>query len=97
MTKYLRVYCDSFGFGYEDWIPCEITGKTAVDIHHICTRENRIENLMAVTREIHTEFGEIKSCMGTLLRRHREVLTMRKIPFDREWFRSKIKEYAQHE
>lgn len=29
MTEYLKVYCDAFGFDYGDWIPCEITGKTA--------------------------------------------------------------------
>lgn len=52
---------------------------------------------MALTREVHMEFGEIKSCMCELLRRHRDVLTMRKIPYDREWFRKWIKHYKQYE
>jgi len=97
MKQYKQVYCDAFGFDVGDWIPCEVTGKTAIDIHHIVTREDRIENLMAVTREVHAEFGEIKSCMCELLRRHRDVLTMRKIKYDREWFRQWIKHYKQYE
>ena len=74
-----------------------LQGKQLLTFTTFAQGKNRIENLMAVTREIHTEYGEIKSCMATLLRRHRDVLTMRKIPYDREWFRSKIKQYAQYE
>ena len=101
MGYYKQVYIDAFGFDEGDWIPCEISGQTAVDIHHIIGRgkggEDRIENLMALTREIHAEFGDIKECMVTLLQRHRAVLVLKRIKFDREWFRQQIKHYKQYE
>lgn len=56
-----HVYPD---WGPDDKIPCEICGNVAVDIHHIIRRgligpkANVIENLMAVCRKCHTEYGD---------------------------------------
>jgi len=48
---------DYFGYGEQDFIPCELCGGKAVDIHHIYGRgkgKDRIENLMALCRYHHT-------------------------------------------
>ena len=46
-----------------DWIPCEMCGQTAVDIHHIEARgmggskdRDVIENLMALCRSCHIRY-----------------------------------------
>jgi len=64
MKKYTKVYFDYFDLTIADFVPCEVCGKKAVDIHHILARseykelENDIENLMAVCRECHIAFGD---------------------------------------
>ena len=35
MKKHVKTYLNYFGYDTTDWIPCEICGKTANDIHHI--------------------------------------------------------------
>jgi 5-methylcytosine-specific restriction endonuclease McrA len=56
------------GFDESDFVPCEICGAKAVDIHHIeargmggTKRVNEIENLMALCRPCHLVYGDIKS------------------------------------
>lgn len=55
-----------FGFSPGEFIPCEITGKTAQDVHHIWARSIRkdlefeISNLMALSREMHIKYGDKK-------------------------------------
>jgi len=47
-----------FGYGEQDFIPDEIDGSRAVDIHHINGRgkgKDVIGNLMALSRENHTK------------------------------------------
>lgn len=65
MIKYKRVYLEYFNLDPQDFIPCEITGQQAVDIHHIQAKgmggskiRDVIENLIAVTREAHDYFGD---------------------------------------
>ena len=98
MTQdYVKIYCEAFGYDWEDptfFVPSEISGEKAVDVHHIITREDRIENMMAVTREEHGEYGEIKGVKGMLLKRHRRVLQINKIKFDENWFNFYIKMYG---
>lgn len=93
--NYKKVYYKAFNYPMhqDTFVRSELSGNRAVDIHHICTREHRIENLMALTRNEHTLFGEIKSQMVFLLKRHREVLIEFKIDFDNDWFNSKIMIY----
>lgn len=58
---------DYFQFTEACFIPCEICGSTAVDIHHIEPRgmggskdKDTIENLMAVCRRCHEDYGDKK-------------------------------------
>lgn len=47
---------DYFGYGIEDFIPCEACGAKSNDIHHIQNRGEGldvIENLMALCRKHH--------------------------------------------
>lgn len=69
-----------FWFGYDatDFIPCEVCGAKAVDIHHIQargmggvkTKLDVIENLMALCRKCHTDYGDIKILKDTLKKLH---------------------------
>ncbi len=68
--------------------------KKGIDIHHITDRENRIENLMLLTREMHIEHGEIKKSMVMLLEEHRLFLDFNGVLFDNDWFEEKIKRYS---
>lgn len=61
MKPYTKLYLDYFGYSEGDFIPCEITGKEAVDISHNLPRgmggsklKDTIENLMGLTRSAHT-------------------------------------------
>lgn len=67
MKKHVRIYMKYFGYGIDDIIPSEISGLPANDIHHINRRgmggsnnKDNIENLMALTREEHIEYGDKK-------------------------------------
>lgn len=62
MKNHTKVYLEHFGFDVGDFIPCEITGNMAVDVHHITARgmggrpKNSMdtpENLMALARKWH--------------------------------------------
>jgi hypothetical protein len=65
MKTHTKLYMDFFGFDIGDFISCEICGRVAIDIHHINSRgmggtsePDKIENLMAVCRECHLEYGD---------------------------------------
>ena len=67
MKKHTKLYFTYFGFDQSDFIPCEICGSQANDIHHIeCrgmggTKEpENIDNLQAVCRNCHIEYGDKK-------------------------------------
>jgi len=57
MQKYIKNYIEANGFVEGDFIPCEICGKTAVDIHHILPKgrggTDEAENLIALCRSCH--------------------------------------------
>ncbi|WNH10068.1 hypothetical protein [Thalassobellus suaedae] len=100
MKHHTQIYFDAFGYDKGDpttFIPSEISGEKAVDLHHIVTRENRIENLMYLTRQEHQDFGEIKEAMVCLLKIHRRRLQLANIPFDNNWFEKYIKQYSVYE
>ena len=75
-------------------MPSEISGNKGVDIHHIVNRENRIENLMLLTREEHIKYGEIKNKMTFLLKTHREFLENNGVKFSYKWFEEQINKYS---
>jgi hypothetical protein len=56
VISYKKIYCDYFGYGEQDIIPCEACGSPAVDIHHINGRGKGmdvISNLIALCRKHH--------------------------------------------
>ena len=56
MVKHVKIYMDYFGYGEQDFIPCEVDGRKAVDIHHIHGRgkgKDVINNLCALCRDCH--------------------------------------------
>lgn len=81
MRNHTKVYLKYFGFTGEDFIPCEVCGKRAVDIHHIEARGmggtkkvDTIENLMALCREHHLQYGDKKQYIEFLIQKHKEKL-----------------------
>ena len=62
MRKHTKIYLDYYGYDETDFIPCEICGAKAVDIHHIEAKgmggsktKDYIENLIAVCRDCHVK------------------------------------------
>ena len=81
MKKHTMTYFNHFGYDISDFIPCEVCGKTAVDIHHIEARgiggskdADNIENLMALCREDHLKYGDKKQYKEFLKDKHAEKL-----------------------
>ena len=91
----------AFGYDTEDetqFVPSELSGQRAVDIHHIIGRgktgEDRIENLMALTRDEHLKHGDKVSDMMVLLIMHRDFLDRHNIEYDNQWFLKWINHYG---
>lgn len=100
MKNHTKIYFDAFGYDTEDatvFVPSEISGSKGVDIHHIVNREDRIENLIMLTRKEHIDYGEIKEFTSMLLRIHRRNLQIAKIKFDNNWFKFYINKYNIYE
>lgn len=93
MKPHTKIYIKALGYHISDFMPCELTGKKGIDLHHIVNRENRIENLMLLTREAHAKHGEVKKDMVFLLETHRDFLTASGVRFDNDWFESNINKY----
>jgi hypothetical protein len=77
MQKHTKVYLKYFGLGEQDFIPCEICGQKAVDIHHLEGRgkgKDVIENLMALCRRHHTYAHEGKIDKIVFIERHKMFL-----------------------
>lgn len=54
---YKQKYLKHFGYGEQDWTPCERCGKTSIEVHHIIYRSqggpDDITNLCGLCRECH--------------------------------------------
>lgn len=81
MKKHTKIYLDYFDYGPQDFIPCEVCGAKAVDIHHIDCRgmggsedKDTIENLMAVCRPCHLQYGDKKKYTQFLQETHDKKL-----------------------
>jgi len=98
MQKHTKIYMNAFGYTETDFIPSEISGQKANDTHHIIGRgkggEDRIENLMAVTRKEHEKYGDKKQYMKDLLFMHESKLKAKGINYSRDWFLTNYKKYA---
>lgn len=81
MKKHTKIYMQHFGYVLDDFIPCEVCGSRAVDIHHIHRRgiggnpnADKIENLMAVCRKCHVDYGDKKEHLEWLQTIHNAKL-----------------------
>jgi hypothetical protein len=83
MKRHTAIYLKAFGYDECDFIPCEIPtcGKGAVDIHHIECRglggkigKDTPENLQALCREHHIEYGDKKQYKDYLKQIHANKL-----------------------
>lgn len=92
----------ALGYDITDFIPSEISGSKAVDIHHIDCKgmggnpskdKDRIENLQAVTREEHLEYGDKKEYLFLLYSTHYSFLEENGVKFDRKYLLDKMRMY----
>ena len=81
MKKHTQIYLQGMGYKTTDFIPCEVCGTQAVDIHHINARgmggsksADVIENLMGLCRKCHIEYGDKKQHKEFLMSKHIENL-----------------------
>jgi 5-methylcytosine-specific restriction endonuclease McrA len=80
MKKHTALYLKAFSFDISDFIPCEVCGTQAVDIHHIKARgiggsnnKDTKENLMALCRNCHIKYGDKKQHLDFLLEVHNKI------------------------
>jgi hypothetical protein len=102
VKNYKKIYLDAFGKDETDFFCSEISKKPAIDIHHIECKgmggdpnreKDRIENLMAVTREEHNLYGDKRQFMAFLYRKHLNFLELYGVKFDKEYIIQKIEQY----
>jgi len=71
MRNHTKVYFNFFNYGEQDFIPCEMCGAKAVDIHHIEKRNkiknDFIENLVGLCRDCHIK-AESDGCFNMFCR-----------------------------
>lgn len=70
MQNHTAIYMRHFGFGLQDFIPCEVCGSRAIDIHHLVPRskfgkkrkdeQDLITNLIALCRSCHDKAHQNK-------------------------------------
>ena len=74
MRKYAKIYLKAINEDTNDnniFIPCECCNKKATEIHHILNKsrliehnilykKDNIENIMAICRECHVKYGDVK-------------------------------------
>lgn len=95
------IYLAAFGYGDTDFIPSEMSGQRCQDVHHIEAKGmgsskslDRIENLMGLTREEHTEYGDKEQYMSMLYSKHMAFLEANGVRFDRDWILKQIERYT---
>jgi 5-methylcytosine-specific restriction endonuclease McrA len=81
MKNHTKIYLKYFGYGIDDYIPCEVCDNKAVDIHHIEARgmggsntKDVIENLQALCRQCHLDLGDKEQYMQFLKDKHNELI-----------------------
>jgi len=94
----------AFGYDIPEDFLSEISGERAVDIHHITARGkgsskelDRIENLMALTRKEHEDYGDIRAFKSYLYRIHQRQLELNGIDYDSNWINKQIQKYEIYE
>ena len=80
MKAYTKTYFRYFGFDESDFVPCEICGSKATEIHHLEPKSiakakvNLIDNLIAVCRTCHDLCGGLRSFNDQAKLIHRKKL-----------------------
>lgn len=81
MKNHTKIYFKYFGYSGQEFIPCECCGARAVDIHHIEARgmggskqKDIIDNLMAVCRSCHIEYGDKEEHKEYLIKQHKKAM-----------------------
>jgi hypothetical protein len=81
LKKHTKLYFDYFGYTKDCFVACEICGGRAVDIHHIDCRgmggskdKDKIENLMALCRQDHLDYGDKKEYIEHLKAVHKRFI-----------------------
>lgn len=84
MKNHTRLYLNDMGYSTADVIPCEVCSAQAVDIHHIKARGmggsqelDTIDNLMALCRKCHTEYGDVPNLRQLLADIHNKHIRQR--------------------
>ena len=84
MKEHTNIYLDYFDLCGQEFIQCECCKERAVDIHHINARgmgssgtKDYIENLMALCRKCHIEYGDIELLKPMLIKIHLFVMKNR--------------------
>ena len=77
MKKHTKIYLDYFNYKIPEDVFCEICGSPAKDIHHIESRgiggnkeADVINNLMAVCRSCHENYGDVPELKNKLTEVH---------------------------
>ncbi|MEM7487075.1 MAG: HNH endonuclease signature motif containing protein [Bacteroidota bacterium] len=101
MRKHTKIYLEAFGYDLSDpnqFVPSELGGRKSNDIHHIISRgrggKDRIENLMALTRKEHEDFGDQNRYIWTLMSVHRQAMKEAGISFDNAYVEGVMNRYA---
>lgn len=91
MKKHTKLYYEYFDYALTDFVIDELIGVKAVDINHIDARgmggskaADKIENLMAVSRDSHLLFGDKKEHKAFLKEAHEHFMKTRK-PFVKDF------------
>jgi len=84
MKKHVKLYHDKLGYYYGEFIPCEVCGGKSVDIHHIDSRgmggsgrKDFINNVQALCRHCHIEYGDKKQHIEFLIQKHVKTIERR--------------------
>src|SRR5574338_617529 len=86
MKRHTKIYMDFFDYKIPEDCFCEICGSPAVDTHHIEARgmggdpqgkKDVIENLMALCRNCHENFGDVPECVDKLKEVHMKKVEAR--------------------
>ena len=100
MKKHTAIYLKAFGYDLgqpDQFVRCERTGNKAVDIHHIISRgrggEDRIENLMALTRHQHAEYGDKNQYIFQLLLDHEQAMKDAGVKYDQQYMKQLKERY----
>lgn len=85
MKPHTKLYLTYFNYTEADFIPCEVCAKKATDIHHIRCRgmggtkkAENIENLAALCRSCHIEYGDKKQYYDFLKFIHQRTLNAKR-------------------